>query len=180
MKSMGNTAFHPLRMMPSFFWALQDPRACRHKRKQENMKANSNSFQLDWPAGQRRWFYSQLCSHETPFGILHPGHPGLELLAQERQEPVGAIVEEGHRNYQRAGAPFLWGKPNRVSIVKPGEEKVLGIIAAFWYLKGWYYKKDGGKLYVRVCCHRARANDFKLKEDGFRLDIKKIFLWWGW
>ncbi|KFQ71411.1 hypothetical protein N335_01502, partial [Phaethon lepturus] len=46
------------------------------------------------------------------------------------------------------------------------------LIAAFQYLKG-AYKKDGDRLFSRVCCDRTRGNGFKLKESRFRLDLKK-------
>ena len=56
---------------------------------------------------------------KTPAGILCPA---LELLAQERYVPVGAGPEDGHKNYERAGAPLLWGKTERVGAVQPGKE----------------------------------------------------------
>ncbi|KAK4818093.1 LOW QUALITY PROTEIN: hypothetical protein QYF61_005670, partial [Mycteria americana] len=43
------------------------------------------------------------------------------------------------------------------------------------YLKG-AYKKDGVKLFRRACCNRTRGNGFKLKEDKFRLDMRKKFV----
>lgn len=46
------------------------------------------------------------------------------------------------------------------------------MIAAFHYLKG-DSKKDGNKVFSWTCCNRTRDNDFKLKEDRFRLDIRK-------
>ena len=46
--------------------------------------------------------------------------------------------------------------------------------AVFQYLKG-VCKKEGDKLFSRVCCDSTRGNDFKLKEERFRLDIKKKF-----
>jgi len=48
------------------------------------------------------------------------------------------------------------------------------LIAAFQYLKG-VYRKDGEGLFTRVCSERTRGNGFKLKEDRFRLDIRKKF-----
>ena len=44
------------------------------------------------------------------------------------------------------------------------------LIAAFQYLKGTY-KKDGHKVFGS--CDGTRGNDFKLKEDRFRLSIRK-------
>ena len=45
------------------------------------------------------------------------------------------------------------------------------LIASFQYLKG-AYKKDGDKLFARVCCDRTRGSAFKVKEGRFR---KKFF-----
>ncbi|KAK4825142.1 LOW QUALITY PROTEIN: hypothetical protein QYF61_024122 [Mycteria americana] len=46
------------------------------------------------------------------------------------------------------------------------------LIAVFQSLKG-AYKKDGDKLFSRVCCDRTRSNGFKLNKGRFRLDIRK-------
>jgi len=43
-------------------------------------------------------------SGETPPGVLSSA---LEPSAQERQGPVGADPEEGHKNDQRDGTPLL-------------------------------------------------------------------------
>ncbi|GAB0176413.1 hypothetical protein GRJ2_000106500 [Grus japonensis] len=46
--------------------------------------------------------------------------------------------------------------------------------AAFQYLKGTY-RKAGEGLFTRACSDRTRGNGLKLKEDRFRLDIRKKF-----
>ena len=43
---------------------------------------------------------------------------------------------------------------------------------AFQYLKG-SYRKEGDRLFSRVCGDRTRGNGFKLKEGRLRLDIRK-------
>ncbi|KFP20913.1 hypothetical protein Z169_05985, partial [Egretta garzetta] len=48
------------------------------------------------------------------------------------------------------------------------------LIVAFQYLKG-AYRKDGDRLFSRVCSDGTRGNVFKLKEGRFRLDIRKKF-----
>jgi len=42
----------------------------------------------------------------------------------------------------------------------------------FQFLKG-SYRKEGDRLFSRVCSDRTRGNAFKLKEGIFRLDIRK-------
>jgi len=53
--------------------------------------------------------------------------------------------------------------------VTPGD-----LTEAFQYLKG-AYRKDGKGLFTSVCNDRTRRNGFKLKEDRFRLEIRKKF-----
>ena len=45
---------------------------------------------------------------------------------------------------------------------------------AFQYLKGGY-KKEGDRFFSRVCCDRTRGSGFKVKEERFRLDVRKNF-----
>ena len=44
------------------------------------------------------------------------------------------------------------------------------LIAAFQYLKG-SYRKQGDRLFSRVCGDRTMGNGFRFKEKRFRLDI---------
>ena len=46
------------------------------------------------------------------------------------------------------------------------------LIVAFKYLKE-SYKKEGGRLFSKLCGDRRRENGFKLKERRLRLDIRK-------
>ncbi|GAB0204722.1 triadin [Grus japonensis] len=48
------------------------------------------------------------------------------------------------------------------------------LIVAYQFLKG-AYRKDGEGLFIRECSDRTRVNGFKLKEDQFRLDVRKKF-----
>ena len=71
------------------------------------------------------------------------------LSSEERLRELGLVCLETRR---------LWGD----------------LIAAFQFLKE-AYKKDGDKVYRRACCDRTRGNSFKLKEDRFRLRMRKNF-----
>jgi len=60
--------------------------------------------------------------------------------------------------------------------VQPGEGKAAGRPeSGLHYLKGGS-KKEGDRLFSWVYCDRTRGNGFKLKEGGFRLDIREKFL----
>ena len=48
------------------------------------------------------------------------------------------------------------------------------LIATLQYLKRGC-KKEGNILFSRVCCDSTKGNDFKLKEERFRLDIRKNY-----
>ena len=43
---------------------------------------------------------------------------------------------------------------------------------AFQYLKG-SFRKEGNRLFRRICGDRTKGNGFKIKEDRFRMNISK-------
>jgi len=56
-----------------------------------------------------------------------------------------------------------------------GSRRLWGyLIAASQYLKGTQRKAEEGP-FIRLCSDRTRGNGFKLKENMFRLYIKKTF-----
>jgi len=82
---------------------------------------------------------------------------------QERHGPVGVCPEEGHKNDSRDGTPLLHGQAERAWAVQSGKEKApKNLIAAFTYLKG-SYRKDGDRLFNRVCGDGTRGNGFQIQ-----------------
>jgi len=73
---------------------------------------------------------------------------------QERHRPVGMCPEEGHKNDARDGTISLQGQAERAGLW--GD-----LMVALQYLKG-AYKREGDRLYSRICCNRMRGNCFKL------------------
>ena len=49
------------------------------------------------------------------------------------------------------------------------------LIVAFQHLKG-AYKQEGERLFTRVDSDRTRGNGFKLRQERFRLDIRRMFI----
>jgi len=88
------------------------------------------------------------CCGETPPGVLRPA---LEPSAQERQEPIGAGPEEGHKNDQRDGTALLQGKAERVGVVQSGEVKAPGIpYSSFSVAEGGLQESWRGTFYKGI------------------------------
>jgi len=56
-------------------------------------------------------------------------------------------LEQGHKNDQRAGAPLLGGKAERVRAVQPAEEKAAGTPYRSLSVPEGTYRKDGEKYF---------------------------------
>ena len=52
------------------------------------------------------------------------------------------------------------------------------VTADFQYLKR-SFKKEGDRLFSRVCCDRTRRNSLKQKQEKFRLDIRKTLFFFN-
>ena len=66
-------------------------------------------------------------------------------------------------------------RPRELGLFSLEKRKVQrDLIAVSQYIKS-SYKEEGDRLFSRVCCDGTRGNGFKLKQEGFRLDIGNKF-----
>ena len=72
-----------------------------------------------------------------------------------------------------------WAQEKELGLFSLEKRRLQGDMrAAFQYLRRGF-RKEGDKLFSRVCCNRTVENGFKLKEGRFRLVIRS-FLQYGW
>ena len=112
------------------------------------------------------------------FGIHILKEPLLTLIIRARQKTTKMIQGMEHISYEdRLKVLGLFSLEKR--------RHQGNLRAAFRYLKR-SYRKEGDRLFSRVCGDRTRGNGFKLKEGRFRLDIGnnyftvRVVRHWNW
>jgi len=104
---------------------------------------------------------------ESSIQLWSPQHrKDMNLLEQVQRRATKMIRGMVHLSYEE--------RLGELGLFSVEKSRLQELIAASQYLKE-AYKKDGDKLFSRVCCGRTRANCFKLKEGRFRLDRRKKF-----
>mgnify|MGYP001861274406 CR=1 FL=1 len=82
----------------------------------------------------------------------------MDLLEHVQRRATKVIQGMEHLSYNRLRQLGMFSLQNR--------RLQCDLIAAFQYLK-WSYRKEGDRLFSRVCGDRTRGNGFKLKEGIF-------------
>ena len=89
----------------------------------------------------------------------------MDLLEHVQRRATKVIQGMEHLSYNRLRQLGMFSLQNR--------RLQRDLIAAFQYLK-WSYRKEGDRLFSRVCGDRTRGNVLSNIEEGrFRLDIRK-------
>jgi len=126
-------------------------------------------------ASRSREVILPLYSAETPPGVLCPALEPSALSTREMWT-CWSVSRGGPQNDLRAGAPLLRGQAETAGAVQPGEEKAAGRPYCSLSVHEGASKRAGEGLFTRACSDRTRGNGFKLKEGGFKLDLRKKFL----
>jgi len=92
--------------------------------------------------------------------ILRKGD--TDLLEHVQRKATKMIQGMEHLTYQ--------GRLKELELFSLEKRRLQGdLVATFQNLKG-SYRKEGVRLFSRVCCDRTRGNGFKPKESRFKLD----------
>jgi len=104
---------------------------------------------------------------ESCIQLWCPQHKNMELLERVQRRMTKMIRGLEHFSYEE--------RLRELGLFSLEKRRLRGdLIVAFQYLKG-AYRKDGDNLFRKACCDRTRCNGFKLREGGFKLDIRKKF-----
>jgi len=123
-------------------------------------------------SGSYRWYLQDLAPQISSFL-----YSLIFLRMRVFEKPVDLTRVCEHEQEMISGIPsYLSHKSERVSKYMTAHTVWKNDVLVFNFLKG-SCKKEGDRLFSRVCCDRTKGNDFKLKERRFRLDMRKEFFY---
>lgn len=106
------------------------------------------------------------CDEAKP-GVLCPS---LSSPVHKTYGATGEGSAKGHKDDERTGASYIWGRAERAGIV---QQRLRGGLII------WWKTKDGGAILLSVeTSRRIRWNCHKLKHRNFCLNIKKVAFAW--
>jgi len=106
---------------------------------------------------------------ESCLQLWNPQHKkDMDLLEMVQRRATNMLREMEHLSYEN--------RLREMGLFSLEKRRLCGdLVAAFQFLKG-PCKKDRDKIFGRAYCNRKKDNVFKLKADGFTLDIRKMIL----
>lgn len=126
----------------------------------------------EWPAGEGKGFSSSppLSWDPTWSAVFSSGALITRKIQTCWSESIG-----GRKDSESAGAPLLLRQSERAGVIHAEKGRLLGnLIAAYQYFEG-ACEKEGEQLFAWADSNRIRGKHFKLREDSFRLEVRKFF-----